>query len=238
MLGITLTAFAVRTALHPVLQPYGVFHFFIVASLLVQYLFGYRMALISVGVSLALGEIYFVEPYGEISHLTDKDFIISLNFVMVILPAIFLVEKLQRSLYTRQLLGKVNVSRMTLALRRENDRLYISKKIQRTEALHGNLMRHFDRLLWCNKRGQDLMPGPAFVRMLGEACINPGQMERLFGQDDWSLISGNGSIPHGGQFKVELNLPLSTKTLKGSVLRFEIEDQPVDCWLLDADEKT
>ena len=146
MLGITLAAFAVRSFLHPLIQPYGVFHFFIVAVLLVQYLFGYRLALASIVISLALGEVYFVEPYGEVSHLTDKDLIISLNFVLVILPAVFLLEKLQRTLYARQLLNKVNNSRMLVALRRENDRLYFSKKIDLSKEFLDTLLGDFEQV--------------------------------------------------------------------------------------------
>ena len=128
-LTITLFAFTLRALLQSFYHPYGVFHFFIVAVLVVQHFFGYRMALCSAALSLFLGEVFFVEPFGEVSHWTDKDMILIVNFVLVVLPAIYLLEKLHRTLYASQLLHKINGSRGLISLRRENDRLYYIKKM-------------------------------------------------------------------------------------------------------------
>jgi hypothetical protein len=235
-LGITLAAFALRSAIHPLIQPYGVFHFFIVGVLIVQYLFGYRMALLSVLISLALGEIYFIEPYGQVSNLTDKDLIISLNFVLVILPAIFLMENLQRTLYGRQLLNKVNDSRMLVALRRENDRLYFSKKIDQSNDFIQTLLAHFDRLLWIKTHHHPVMPGPALYRV---CRMEPGghawtdlfsdqdlaEIKRPLSAPDWSSRRGERD------FQMNFKHPDGSKILKGKVISYQLPDHQIELWL-------
>lgn len=236
MLSITLTAFAMRSALHPLIQPYGVFHFFIVAVLIVQYLFGYRMALLSVLVSLALGEVYFVEPYGQVSNLTDKDLIISLNFVLVILPAIFLLEKLQRTLYGRQLLNKVNESRMLVALRRENDRLYFGKKINHANDFIQTFLNHFDQLLWMKTHQGPAKPGPALLRLCASQTTGFTWADH-FAPDDVAEINRPLQEPEWlsrrweNDFEMELTLPSEKMRLKGRVIHFQIPEHHIELWV-------
>jgi K+-sensing histidine kinase KdpD len=236
MLGITLAAFAFRSFLHPLIQPYGVFHFFIVAVLLVQYLFGYRLALASIVISLALGEVYFVEPYGEVSHLTDKDLIISLNFVLVILPAVFLLEKLQRTLYARQLLNKVNNSRMLVALRRENDRLYFSKKIDQSNDFIQTLLQHFDQLVLVKTHEHPAMKGPALMRVCRQLGVQD-TWQNLLSQEDLEEIHRPLKEPDWQakrwerDFKWILDPQGSAHPLQGKVISFQIHDLQAELWI-------
>lgn len=120
-LGLTLAAFLIRDSLSLWLNPYAVFHFFILSCLATQFFFGLRYAIGALLISVLLGEYYFVEPIGTFDALHDKDIIVSVNFMMVTFTAILLMEKLQRSAYARELLLKVSESRHLLSLQREND---------------------------------------------------------------------------------------------------------------------
>ena len=235
-LVITFAAFAFRSALHPLIQPYGVFHFFIVAVLIIQTLFGYRMALVSVAISLALGEIYFVEPYGQFSNLTDKDLIISLNFILVILPAVFLLEKLQRALYARQLLGKVNDSRMLVALRRENDRLYADKKVDHSNDFIQTMLTHFDQLVLIKSHPHPAMPGPALLRehlkatgvQAWQGLLSPSDLQAI----QAPLSPPDGSSQRGQRdFSLQLNWAGASHTLQGQIIHFQGPDLHVELWI-------
>lgn len=187
-LGLTMVAFALRSGLQPVLAPYGVFHFFILAVLIVQHFFGYRMALLSTVLSVFLGEVYFVEPYGEMSHWTDKDLILSLNFVLVVLPAIYLLEKLHRTLYASQLLHKINGSRLRVSLRRENDRMYFSKKMEHSVSFSTALASRFDDLLWIKLNDHAPQRGPAFFRLFPEQ-VSELDWHRGLSPGDWTELN-------------------------------------------------
>jgi hypothetical protein len=236
-LAITVTAFVVRGALHPLIQPYGVFHFFIVAVLLIQYLFGLRMAILATVLSLALGEIFFVEPYGQVSHLTDKDLIISLNFVLVTLPAVLLLEKLQRSLYARDLLAKVNQSRMLIALRRENDRLYFGKKIDRSNEFIQYFLENFEQLLFIKTHQHPIMRGPAFLRECGSAP-SVAHWQDWLPSELWEEISRPLSGPDWQakrwerDFEISLKLPQGPVNLRGQVVNFQILDHQIEMWVV------
>ncbi len=239
-IGLILTAFAVRSAFHSLLQPYAVFHFFIVAVLVVQYLFGFKMALLGMLLSIVLGEVFFVEPYGEISLWNEKDLIISLNFVLVIVPAIFLLEKLQRTLYARQLLNKVNQSRMMVALRRENDRLYFSKKIDHSKDFLDTLLDDFEQVAFIKTHEHPPMRGPAFMREMNQLGFQ-GPWQSLIAQRDWEEISRPLSTPQWQakrwerDFELQLNHPEHVKPLKGKVVNFQIHDHQVELWIAVAD---
>jgi K+-sensing histidine kinase KdpD len=239
-LGLILTAFAVRSAFHSLLQPYAVFHFFIVAVLVVQYLFGFRMALLAMLLSIVLGEVFFVEPYGQISNLTDKDLIISLNFILVTAPAIFLLEKLQRTLYARQLLSKVNQSRMMVALRRENDRLYFSKKIDHASDFVDALLGDFEQVVFVKTHEHPPMRGPALLREMNQMGVQ-GSWQNLISETDWAEIQRPLNAPQWQakrwerDFELHLQHPIHPKTIKGKVVNYQIQDHQVELWIAVGD---
>jgi len=239
-LGLILTAFAIRSGFHSLLQPYAVFHFFIVAVLVVQYLFGFRMALLGMSLSIVLGEVFFVEPYGQISNFTDKDLIISLNFVLVMVPAIFLLEKLQRSLYARQLLNKVNQSRMMVALRRENDRLYFSKKIDHSKDFLDTLLENFEQVAFIKTHEHPPMRGPALLREMSHLGVQ-GSGQSLFSDQDWEEIRRPLSAPQWQakrwerDFELTLKHLTQTQAFRGKVVSFQIHDHQVELWIAKPD---
>ena len=230
-----MVAFALRSGLQPVLAPYGVFHFFILAVLIVQHFFGYRMALMSTVLSVFLGEVYFVEPYGQMSHWTDKDLILSLNFVLVVLPAIYLLEKLHRTLYASQLLHKINGSRLRVSLRRENDRMYFSKKMEHSVSFSMALVSRFDDLLWVKLNDHAPQCGPAFFRLCPEQVSDP-DWHRGLGPSDWAEL--NRSVSGSS---IDVGVKPKRLTLQFGAVRHELaievqilalQDAQVKLWML------
>lgn len=196
---ILLTAFALRYFIHPLVEPHVVFHFFIAASLAVQYLFGYRFSITSVLLSMVLGEYYFVEPYASFDELSKKDFIISVNFALVALTAIAFMENLSRSIFERDLLLKVFESRNKISLYRENDRISFAEKNSETWAILEKLLNNFDDILLIKLNDSAYKPGPLFLKITKN---NISQNDLIHWQDgiyfdDKSLIENifNPEVP-------------------------------------------
>jgi K+-sensing histidine kinase KdpD len=142
--AILLGAFMVRYALQPLIEPYAPFHFFIIACLLIAYLFGYVLALVGVFVSSFLGIYFFVKPYFSLSAAETTDVIQFVNFAAVSVSAIFIIEQLRRSAYAKDVLLKVMESRHSIALYRENDRVYFSKKNNEASAILERVLISFE----------------------------------------------------------------------------------------------
>ncbi len=168
---IILVSFALRYFLHPLIEPYAVFHFFIVACFAVQYFFGYKFALVSVLCSLILGEYYFVKPYGSFDVLSSKDLIISLNFVLVTLTAVAFMETLSRALSTRDLLLKVLESRHKISLHRENDRIFQAQKSSQNGSILESLLNDFDQILVIKFGESDYKVEPLFFKMTQNSIL-------------------------------------------------------------------
>jgi K+-sensing histidine kinase KdpD len=162
---IILVSFALRYFLHPLVEPYAVFHFFIVACLAVQYFFGYKFALVSVLFSVILGEYYFVKPYGSFDVLSPKDLIISLNFALVTLTAIAFMEPLSRALFTRDLLLKVVESRHKISLYRENDRIFQAQQSSQNWSILEALLNDFDQILVIKFGASEYKVEPLFFKI-------------------------------------------------------------------------
>jgi K+-sensing histidine kinase KdpD len=118
---IVLAAFLVRYALHETIQPYAVFHFFIVACVIVAIRYGYKAALLSLAVSYLLGNYFFVKPYGQFGEITTVDLIQAFNFFFVTSVSIVVIEKLQRMIYSQKLLIQVMKDRQRSLLYRKNE---------------------------------------------------------------------------------------------------------------------
>ena len=145
--SLTLLAFAVRYLLHPYIEPFAVFHFFIVGCLLIQYLYGYKFSAFAICFSIGLGNYFFVAPYGTFDQVSHKDLIVSLNFAVVTGVAVAFMESLRRSVYARELMLKVMASRHKISLHRENDRIYYAKKTNEAWAILEELLTDFDRII-------------------------------------------------------------------------------------------
>jgi len=118
---ILLVAFVVRYALHDLIEPYAVFHFFIIACLLVAVRYGYRAAFVCLLVSVFVGNFFFVKPYNTFGQITTSDLIPALNFFFVTGIAVVVIEKLQRTIYAQKLLIKIMSDRKRSMLFRQND---------------------------------------------------------------------------------------------------------------------
>ena len=161
---ITLTAFGLRYILHPIIEPYAVFHFFIVGCLSIQYLFGYKFSVPSMVVATVLAEYYFIAPYGEFNSLGRKDLVIALNFLMVTAVAIIFMEKLRRAAYAQELLLKVMDSRHKVSLQRENDRLFYARKSSEVWAILEEVILDHEKTLFY-QYGDDCKIAPLFYRL-------------------------------------------------------------------------
>jgi K+-sensing histidine kinase KdpD len=120
---ILLAAFLLRYGLHEVIQPYAVFHFFIVACIIVAVRYGYKMAFMCLIASHFLGTYFFVKPYGELGIITTSDLIQAFNFFFVTAISILVIEKLQRVIYAQKLLIKVMQDRQRSMMYRKNELL-------------------------------------------------------------------------------------------------------------------
>jgi K+-sensing histidine kinase KdpD len=118
---IVLLAFLARFALHEVIKPYAIFHFFMVACLIIAFRYGYKLAFLSLIVSYLLGNYFFVKPYGQFGEVTTDDLIQAFNFFLVTGVAIVVIEKLQRTIYMQKLLLKVMSDRHRSMLFRKNE---------------------------------------------------------------------------------------------------------------------
>lgn len=164
-IALIFFAFSIRYLLQPVIAPYAVFHFFIVACLVIQFRYGYVYSVFGVAASVLLGEYYFVKPYGSFDELATKDIIISLNFVLVIGAAIFFMEKLQRSVYERDLIMRALDSRQRISLYAENDRIFFAQKSSQVWSILEELLNDFDQILVIRYGEQDYKLEPALLKL-------------------------------------------------------------------------
>jgi K+-sensing histidine kinase KdpD len=207
----------VRYLLQPLIAPYGVFQLFIVACLAVQYLFGYRFALAAVVASTLVGEYFFVEPYGSFEDLGKKDLIISVNFLLVTGVAVFFMEKLRRSSYSRQLLLKVMESRHRVSLLRENDRLHQAKKSNEAWAILEELITDYDDTLFYRYGTEDYKIGPLFYRLATRFKLgdDPASWEVAVHPDDTAAVKANLADE-------KLNLPFELRLLRSDASELKV----------------
>lgn len=198
-------AFAVRYVLHPYIEPFAVFHFFIVACLSIQYFYGYQFAIFGILISVLLGEYFFVKPYGTFDALSSKDLIISLNFATVTLIAVAFMESLRRSVYARGLMLKVMASRHKISLQRENDRIFYAKKTNEAWSILEELLTDFEQIILLKFGDADYKIEPLFyklarnVQITDDALawqqgIHPDDVHRLM-----QLLQADGPRTNGGQ---------------------------------------
>lgn len=189
-LVLTLMALLIRYSLSPLIHPFAIFHFFILSCLATQFFFGYRYALTAVVASVFLGEYFFVEPIGMFDQLLIKDVIVSLNFVVVTVAAITLMEILQRGVYARELLLKVNDSRHLISLQRENDRLFYAQKSSDAWVVLETLIQEFDQVILLQYGQDTIRLEPLFYELTGQRPheVEPHQWLEYVHPDDRDLL--------------------------------------------------
>ena len=162
---ILLVSFLIRFGLHETIEPYAPFHFFIVACIVIAYLYGYKLALISVLASTVLGGYFFIKPYNSFGTPAATDWLQFANFAVVTIVAIVVIENLRRNAYSRNLLLKVMQSRYRLALLNENDQLFISKKNNASITILQSLLTQFDDILLLKFEDADIKLQPLFFEI-------------------------------------------------------------------------
>ena len=178
--ALTLATLAIRYGLQPYIAPFAAFHFFTLSAVLIEFLFGYQFAIVSMIFGGILGEYFFVAPYGEFDGLARKDIIILINYVFLTGVVVGFMEKLQRTTYSYQLLMNVMESRHKLSLQRENDRLYYARKSSEASVILENKLNHFEQIFLIKHGENDYKVGPMFYRLTEQN--NP-----IFDAEDWTL---------------------------------------------------
>jgi hypothetical protein len=206
---LLLAAFIVRLLLQPYIEPYAPFHFFIVACLLIAYLYGYKLALAGVLASALMGNYFFIKPYANFGPIGPSDVIQFLTFSSVALVAIFLIEQMQRTVYGRNTVVKILQSRQKIALQRENDRLYFSKKQNQSWAILEEILIDFNELLCFKYGAENVRFEPLFLALTKSP-------QHFFAGDEWLKLIHPDDAP---SLLAALDID-STNAVKKVKLRF------------------
>ena len=217
---ILLVSFLIRLALHETIEPYAPFHFFIVACIAIAYLYGYKLALWGVVVSTLLGGYYFIQPYNSFGTPASSDWLQFANFAVVTIVAIFVIEFLQRSIYSRNLLLKVMQSRYRLALLNDNDQSYAAKKNNAVWAVFQKMLSRFDDILLLQFADASVKLQPLFF----EICHFSG---KVIDSNDWQYYIHGDDLPYLLQLlslnsddaNPEVTLTLRINQISGQVAR-------------------
>jgi K+-sensing histidine kinase KdpD len=174
-------AFVARMLLHPYIEPYAPFHFFIVACLFIAYFFGYKLALIGVLISALIGNYFFIRPYVQFGPISTTDLIQFFTFSSVSVIAIYVIEQLQRTAYARNMVVKIMKSRHKISLQRENDRLYFAKKQNQAWAILEGILTNFDEIIL-------LKYGTANIRLEHLFLGLAHSPKHVLAQDEWLTL--------------------------------------------------
>jgi K+-sensing histidine kinase KdpD len=223
-LAITMAAFGIRYGLHAQITPHGAFQMFVVASLLIEYLVGLGPALLSAVLGLLLGLHFFIPPYGIMDGISRSDVIVTVNYAFVTLFAIGLIEYLQRTLHSNQLLLKVSRSRHKISLYRENDRLYLAKKTAVAMHTLEKLFSEFDRVLLFMPADGAFYPQPLLYRLSGRTggAMNDDALA-LFHPDDRAVLKMELSQLPRGDGRRDLQLRILSEDATYRMVKLVLE---------------
>ncbi|PUE32517.1 hypothetical protein B9Z35_02980 [Limnohabitans sp. Jir61] len=187
---LLFSAFILRYLLQPVIEPYAPFHFFIVACLFIAYLYGYELALLAVLVSAFLGSFFFVKPYFTLGPASVSDVIQFLNFTSVTVIAILIIERLQRTIYGREIVLKIMGSRHKISLYRENDRIYFAKSNNEVWAVLDEILTDFDDIILFQYGSGDVKLEPLFMALTlsSQPILSEQEWQSLIHPEDMSLL--------------------------------------------------
>jgi hypothetical protein len=194
---LLLGGFVVRYALQPWIEPYAPFHFFIVACLFIAYLYGYQLALLSTLISALAGSFFFVKPYFTLGPASVSDVIQFINFTSVTAISVLMIEKLQRTIYARQMVLKIMESRHKISLYRENDRIYFSKLNNQAWAVLDEILTDFDDLILMQYGGGGVKLEPLFLVLTEcqKPVVSSDEWQSLMNPDDLVLLLSKLSQP-------------------------------------------
>ena len=109
-----LLAFSVRYILHPLLGVSLPLFFFQLNTILIAYFFGLVPALLTLALSAPLMIFYFLEPFGALSVIDQRDVTLMLAYLSYTLLTGFLVELLRREQYNAKMAFLVSETRLKL----------------------------------------------------------------------------------------------------------------------------
>ena len=109
-----LLAFSVRYILHPLLGASLPLFFFQLNTILIAYFFGLVPALLTLALSAPLMIFYFLEPFGALSVIDQRDVTLMLAYLSYTLLTGFLVELLRREQYNAKMAFLVSETRLKL----------------------------------------------------------------------------------------------------------------------------
>jgi len=217
---ILLASFLIRLALHDAIEPYAPFHFFIVACIAIAYLYGYALALLAVVISTALGGYYFIKPYFSFGNPAPSDWLQFFNFAGVTIIAILVIENLQRSVYSRNLVLKVMQSRYRLALLNENDQLFVAQKNNATWEVLQKLLTRFDDILLLQFADANIKLQPLFFELchFSGKVLHSNAWQHYIHRDDLPYLLQLLSLD-ASESKSEVTLTLRLNESAGMVAR-------------------
>jgi len=203
--ALLLTAFVLRYAVQPLIEPYAPFHFFIVACLFIAYRYGYQLAFLATLISAFLGSFFFVKPYFTLGPASVSDVIQFLNFTFVTMIAILIIEKLQRSVYAHHMVSKIMESRHKISLYRENDRIYFSKSNNEAWAVLDEILTDFDDIILMQYGDNSVKLEPLFMALTlsQQPVMSEQEWQPLIHPEDRTLLLFKLSQPIGKSGQVD-----------------------------------
>ena len=123
-----LVAFSLRYILHPLLGGSLPLFFFQINTILIAYLFGIGPALLSLALSAPLLLFFFMEPFGVIGYIDQRDITTICVYLSYTLLTGFLVELLRREQYNAKMAVLVSETRLKLMVEGDQKMRSIMRK--------------------------------------------------------------------------------------------------------------
>ena len=131
ILGVFLS-FCVRYTLHPFLAGNLPMTFFILNTIVIALIYGYKPSILTIALSIPLAFFFFVPPFNSYNLPTAQDGFVFSSYILIALLAVFIIEWLQRERYKAILVSKVSDSRFRLLAQTSNALKNIQKQGEAT----------------------------------------------------------------------------------------------------------
>jgi PAS domain S-box-containing protein len=183
-----VAAWALRFALHPIINDNLPFLSFTIAALLVEFYCGLGPALLAMVGGFLLGTYYFVPPYATFLMPEIWDLVYTVGYFAVVLLGIALIESLQRSRYEARLMREVAQSRLDMLERSHAGRVQAEESARQSEIQYQALASGMPQV-WYMRRldGNFEYVNDEFYELTG---LVPGSLEG----NDWLQAIHPGDI--------------------------------------------
>ena len=136
---LTSAATLIRIVIHEQVQPSLPFQLFYLSIVISTFYFGWMSGLFSTSLSIMSGFYFFIQPYDSFELPSTSDiYLIAVNLVTM-LVCVFIIEYLQRLIYTSSVLLKASKNNYKLYIRSENSLLNFKTEIIEHKKLVGML---------------------------------------------------------------------------------------------------